>query len=716
MTSLTFLDYPKGQAEGTESMQFVIASTFQRALARLDNQSARAVKTTAFDLQNDPAGRGKRFHRIDRCRDPNFWSLRASRDLRLIVHKTGDRMVLAYVDHHDDAYDWAIRREMKEHPRTGALQIVEVEELVETRAVHERPIAGYVPAATPESPPPPLADRDDDELLRHGVPDAWLDRLRAADTDELLELADHLPQEAQEAVLALAVGETPPEPAVEDTETPAEARPDARRRFRVVEGRDELEAAMAFPWDQWTVFLHPSQQSVADRSFVGPARVGGSAGTGKTIVALHRAWRLSRRDDARVLLTTFSRPLANALVRKLRILAGSRDETVPRVTIASFLDAASELVALDTGHEPKLAKESDERAALARAAEAHPVDGFDETFLYTEWRDVVDGWQLPDERSYLDVSRTGRRSRIGKRQRAALWPLFAATRADLVDRGRPTAPMVFAAAAEAWRPREDKPYRHVVVDEAQDLGPPELRFLAAIVPDDPDALFFAGDLGQRIFQHPFSWAALGVDVRGRSSTLKVNYRTSHQIRSAADRLLPAAVRDMDGVGDERRGTVSLFGGPVPLVMRSADESDEEARVAQWLQDLAAEGFAPGEIGLFVRDRSVIGRAERAAEAAGLVPEFLSGEEEREGGTVAVGTMHYAKGLEFRAVAVMACDDDLLPQAARIEAVVDTAELDEVYATERHLLYVACTRARERLVVSGKRPVSEFLGDLAADSN
>ena len=162
----------------------------------------------------------------------------------------------------------------------------------------------------------------------------------------------------------------------------------------------------------------------------------------------------------------------------------------------------------------------------------------------------------------------------------------------------------------------------------------------------------------------------------------------------------------------RRGTVSLFGRPAPEVLRGEDENEEIARVAVWLRALREEGFAPGEIGLFVRDSGLLSRARRAASDAGLTPETLSGEEQRDGDTVAVGTMHYAKGVEFRAVAVMACDDDAIPQAARIEAVADPTELDEVYATERHLLYVACTRARERLLVSGRRPVSEFLDDLA----
>jgi superfamily I DNA/RNA helicase len=239
----------------------------------------------------------------------------------------------------------------------------------------------------------------------------------------------------------------------------------------------------------------------------------------------------------------------------------------------------------------------------------------------------------------------------------------------------------------------------------------ELRFLAAIAPATPDALFFAGDLGQRIFQQPFSWSALGVDVRGRSSTLTVNYRTSHQIRRAADRLLPNAVRDVDGNADERDRTVSVFNGPPPEIQQLDSQQAEIAAVSAWITQARADGILPSEIGLFVRTREQLPRARAAVEAAGLPWLELSERDQEMSGSVAIGTMHLAKGLEFKAVAVMACDDGVLPLQSRMEAVADETELDDVYETERHLFYVACTRARDRLLISAVRPVSEYIQDL-----
>src|SRR6266496_5546982 len=272
---------------------------------------------------------------------------------------------------------------------------------------------------------------------------------------------------------------------------------------------------------------------------------------------------------------------------------------------------------------------------------------------------------------------------------------------------------IFAEATAHYAQRDRKPFTHIVVDEAQDLGVPELRLFAAITPASTNALFFAGDLGQRIFQQPFSWNKLGVEVRGRSHTLKVNYRTSHQIRQAADRLLPKVVRDVDGMEEERFGTVSVFNGPDPVIEVHADPKAEIAAVGKWISRVLADGIEPSEIGIFVRTRNELDRARAAVSAANHDAFELSERGDESAGRIPTGTMHLAKGLEFKAVAVMACDDELLPLQSRIEAVADEVDLDDVYETERQLLYVACTRARDRLLVTGVAPGSEFLRDVGS---
>ena len=690
------------------SMEFRIADTFTAALARLAAAEQKAAKTKAFDLQMDPSAPGLKFHRIDRSRDPHFWSVRASDDIRIIVHKTEASFLLAYVGHHDDAYGWAERRRIEAHPRTGAIQIVEVRERVEEIA---SPAAPAEPAPAP--PTLPFQSLAADDLLAIGVPPDWIEDVQAATEDAFLALADHLPAEAAEALLEyVSTGRLRP-PAPVETPDPF-AHPDALRRFRVVENQEELAQALDAPWDRWAVFLHPAQQGIVDRSFAGPARTSGSAGTGKTVVALHRAARLARQaPDGRVLLTTFSQPLANALARKLAVLLGPDSPVLHRITVAPYRSIADELYQLAFARRAVVASDEQVTDAVAKVAEAIGAKGFTPRFLLSEWRHVVDAWQIADVEAYAQVPRLGRKNRMSAGQRERLWPVFAAVRASLAKRGLETWPEIYGRAAAHYATRKTKPFTNIVVDEAQDLGVAALRFLAAIAPATPDALFFAGDLGQRIFQQPFSWKELGVDVRGRSSTLTVNYRTSHQIRRAADRLLPSAIRDVDGNADERGRTVSVFNGPPPEIQTLDTEAAEIAAVSAWICRAMTDGILPAEVGVFVRTRAELPRARAAIEATGSTWLELSEREQEAQGSISIGTMHLAKGLEFKAVIVMACDDGVLPLQARLEAVADETELDDVYETERHLLYVACTRARDRLMLSAVRPASEFLQDIGA---
>lgn len=689
-------------------MNFLIADTFTDSLSRLTRDEQKAVKTTAFDLQVDPARPGMKLHRIDRARDKNFWSVRVSGDIRLIVHRTTSTLMLCYADHHDAAYKWAERRRLESHPTTGAAQIIEVREVVREVEVPRFVVA---PEGEQVTSAPPLAGCSDASLLSYGVPPEWLGDVRDASEDALLDIAEHLPAEAAEAVLELATGGAPERAAVADEHDDPFLHPDAKRRFRIVADVEELERALASPWDKWAVFLHPAQRAVVEGDYSGPARVSGSAGTGKTVVALHRAAHLAKRNpDARILLTTFSEPLALMLRAKLGLLVEQDSPAAQSIAVASIDQVGLDVYSSALG-DPTVVDEATIRTLLSEASEAGEPHRFSNRFIEIEWHAVVDAWQLSSWEDYRDVQRLGRKTRIGEKQRKVLWAIFERVHSELARRRAVTMPRVFADAARILADSNKRPFDFAVVDEAQDIGVPQLRFLAALAGDRESGLFFAGDLGQRIFQAPFSWLSLGVDVRGRSSTLRINYRTSHQIRRQADRLLPPELSDVDGNAESRRGTVSVFNGPKPVVEIAASAEDESGIISEWLRERIEDGVPATEIAVFVRSEAELARASAAVRNAGLEPGQLTSEPTGETGRVSVVTMHRAKGLEFRAVAVVACDDEVIPSQARIEAIADDADLEDVYNTERHLLYVACTRAREHLLVTGVAPASEFLDDL-----
>ncbi len=685
-------------------MEFRIADTFTDSLAKLTGEEQKAVKTTAFDLQINPGNPGMQLHKLERAKDPNFWSARVSQDIRLIIHKTAASFLLCYVGHHDAAYDWALRRKLETHPKTGAAQLVVIRETVQ-----EILIPKYIEVEQPK--PLLFAKRSDDELLSYGVPAEWLNDVRQADEDTLLTLATHLPDEAAEALLELAVGGKPQvtQPIAKGA-SPFE-HPDALRRFRVMNDVEELARALEFPWEKWTIFLHPAQRQLVERNYAGPARVAGSAGTGKTIVALHRAAHLARHNrQSRVLLTTFSDTLAKALDTKLRRLLHHEPRLAENIEAISLNAIGQKLYKARIGT-PKLASDKVMGELLAQAAQQVEGHKFTLRFLRSEWAEVVDAWQLESWEAYRDVKRLGRKTRLPEAQRAKLWTMFDYVRSQLNERGLITYAGLFSRLAAELNQTKQLPFDFAVVDEAQDVGIPQLRFLAALGAAQPNGLFFAGDLGQRIFQQPFSWKALGVDIRGRSRTLHINYRTSHQIRQHADRLLGPDVSDVDGNTEERGNTISVFNGPPPAIQALKNKKEETKAVGKWLTAKSREGVRPDEFGVFVRSDAQLERAQAAVAAAGLPYKILDENVETTMGFVSISTMHLAKGLEFRAVVVMACDDEVIPLQARIESVADESDLEEVYNTERHLLYVACTRARDYLLVTSVAPASEFLSDL-----
>lgn len=373
-------------------MNLIYASTFADALDKLAHPEQKQVKITTVDLMMGLKGAGHSLERINRAADKDMWSARVSRDLRIILKRDGEDLVLAYVGHHDDAYAWAERRKIERHERTGAMQIVEViEQKAEGKSFDWT--AG-VPTQQPESADQvqPFWSLSDDDMLDVGVPRDWLQPVREMVEDELDRLFDHLPAEAAEALYDYATGGK-----LENHKfVPAQANaapfahPDSQRRFRVLASIDELQAALDAPFEKWAVFLHPAQRALVERPVSGPTRVTGSAGTGKTIVALHRAVHLAQQDEAaRVLLTTFSQPLADALERKLAILTEATPDLQNRIAVRTLDDAA---IAIYTDHigAPTIADDDTTSQLVDEAIALGHGTGLTRDFLQEEWTELVD--------------------------------------------------------------------------------------------------------------------------------------------------------------------------------------------------------------------------------------------------------------------------------------------------------------------------------------
>ncbi|MFV8754271.1 3'-5' exonuclease [Nannocystaceae bacterium ST9] len=674
----------------------MIADSFLASLSKLDAALQPLVKQKAFDFQANPENPGFNYHRLDKCKDKNFWSIRVNDDIRIIVHRTGHTNVLCYTAHHDPSYRWAEKRRLEVHPDTGAAQVVVFDERVEE----------VVKRVVREVEDPVFGKYGADYLQALGVPVELLDAVMHIGQSRLAELIDVLPEEAAERLFLLSEGRPVPRP--QRVEGDPYAHPDAQRRFKTIDGDDELRQALESGWAKWAVFLHPDQRSAIDKSFAGSAKISGSAGTGKTVVALHRAVHLARAGQGPVLLTTFTKTLAARLSQHARLLLEPRDPAWDNLKIIHLHKLARDLWVEFNERNLKIGDRKSLDRHIEQADRAVGGCGFDLGFLRAEWEHVIEPCDVASWEHYRKVSRAGRGIALGAKQRQKLWAVFEKTRASLAAAGLLSWDRVCHEVVGLLEQHPERRFRHVVADEIQDFGRADLRLLRALVARASDDLFLAGDAAQRLYEGRLAWATVGIDVRGRSSRLRINYRTTEQIRRFAERLVDANLDEGEGEVESRE-TISKFSGPEPEVVRFDSVEAEIAGVARWLRECVERGHRARDIAVFARTGSVLtDRAVPALAAAGLPMAALKDDEMLADDVAAFGTMHNAKGLEFKVVAIMGCERGLLPLGVALREAVDPADREDVLARERALLYVACTRARERVLVTHAGARSELL--------
>lgn len=693
-------------------MALVLAQSFMKQLKKLPQKEQGIVSRTVLDLQMDPTASTLSLHKVDG--DAGWWSAYANGDLRIILKRENDGlMILCWTDHHDKAYLWASRHVLSQHPVTKAMQIVEIPEVVAESTMPEKPKKA-------EKPKTPLCAKlgiTREDLLGWGVPEVWTDAVLAAvDEEQLLDIGEkHLPPDAAEAVLAIAVGERPaekePKPEEELVERKGASAWWDNQNWWVVSEDDDLKTALENPdWDTWCVYLHPSQRKIAYRQYNGPYRVCGSAGTGKTVVALHHVKHIVENDaGARVLITTYSRELAKDLRRRCRPLM--RPKALERCEVTTLVQFARDRFdALFPGHEPLIPRK-ELRISAREILIVHKAElpkGITPSYALSEFERVVEPRQIKSEEEYLKTVRRGVHTRLSAERRKALWKVLGFVYDGInQDDGFVTTEQMFARLADYYRQHPDAPRYHtdVVVDECQDLCEVELDFLMAYL-NGSGRVFFAGDIGQRIIRYSFPWKPHGVDLRGRSRVLRVNYRTTHEIRSVADRLAEVVAVDADDIEQNRKGTVSLLSGPTPEIRQYANVEQEIEGVVSWLNHLKDDlHIPPNAVAIFYRSEK---EEPRAMEA--LKRSFYN-----DGGLVRpmVCQMFHAKGLEYRAAVVMACDNGVIPSPDRLAEADLVAGLEEIYDTERNLLYVACTRARDYLLITSAGVPSELVLDMNA---
>lgn len=735
-----------------------VAVSYFEAYARVPRKAQRKADEFLRKFREDPKQPSIHYEPLHGV-DPQMRSVRVGDDYRIILHapERGDLFLLLWVDHHDEAYRWAEGKRLEVHPATGTLQVFNLEAAGQAVQLHSQ----HAPAAADDSAAQETAGQgtaglgtanqpveweekrlfsawDDDQLFRGGIPRALIPAVRAVYTDRDLDhLLPHLPQESADLLTGLAAGyglddviaqilERPaaptsePPPPIDPTDTAAALqRESSQREFRLLDEDFDLEAALSHPLDVWRVYLHPQQRKLARANNKGPMRVTGAAGTGKTVVAMHRAAHLVRdvftAPDDRVLFTTFTVNLATDIRHQLSKLL--EPAQIARVEVVN-LDAWASQYLTKRGKPMRLALNSDQDDCWKSATDIYGVAGVSLEFYKSEWREVIQAQGITSVDEYRMATRRFRGVALSRAQRRALWDVFENYRDALSDMGKAEPLDILRAARveleQAHAAGEAPRYRAVVVDETQDFSAEALKLLRAIAgPEHPNDLFLVGDAHQRIYGRPMALSQCGINIRGRRSReLRLNYRTTAAICRWSTRTLGGGeFDDLDEGKASTKGYVSLRAGLPPVVRHFNDAADEHAFVIDEVKRLLEDDVRPEEICVVARSKYLLEQQYAPAlKAAGIEHEVL-GQDLPRSGTVRLATMHRVKGLEFPAVFLVAMNASVLPHRSDELSSDDplVRELEE--RKERCLLYVAASRARDSLVVSSYGTQSRFLEGL-----
>jgi len=695
-----------------------LGSDFLTAFAGIPRKKQGKVREFISKFTLNPTSSGINYEKIHDGGE-GVYSVRIDKAYRGIVHKpsSGRTYILLWVDHHDDAYDWAKRHRIAVHPETGSLQVIDSSK-VESLSVRKT-------AESDAEVPAMFRKLKDRHLTSFGIPEEMIPALRSVCTEsELDKLSSAIPEEAFDCLLMFASGfsvaeimaeiktEEPETVDTEDIET-ALKHSDSRRRFWVVDDELELAAMLAAPLEKWRVFLHPTQRRLVERDWNGAVRVLGGAGTGKTVAAVHRAkWLVENRftgENDRVLFTTYTKNLAEDIRTALESITSP--DAMKRVEVVNLDGWVFNFLKRNHyGFSPVYGKDADEywQQALALAP-----PGFDDNFFQEEWGRVILPQGIDNASEYMHCSRKGRGTPLSRKQRKAIWPVFEEFRTILQSNSLRAPLDAMRDARHILNNKPDLlPYRTVVVDEAQDMGPQEFMLINSILngKDEKNSLFIVGDAHQRIYGRKVVLSHAGINIRGRSKKLRINYRTTEENRNWAVALLKGlSFDDLDGGIDDQKGYMSLMHGAKPEVFAFSSFTEEIAFIIDKLKPLVSEAGELDKICIAVRTNKLVQQYAEELKKHGLNPCVIDPKRkhDRKEHGVRIATMHRVKGLEFDTMIIGSANKGIIPHYRAI-AGSDSVTEQEGLKAERALVYVAVTRAKKNVLITGYGEMSEWL--------
>ena len=689
-----------------------ISSDFLTAFAALPRGIQGKVTEFINKFRNNPRAPGINYEKIESGADKKICSVRIDDTYRGIVvrqEETGVYLLL-WVDHHDEAYQWAARKRCEVNPQTGAIQVFDMQPAEEIKAASQEGIFSTVSKS---------------DLLKLGVPEVLVAFVKSLSTKEdLYQAENRLPHDAFEALSWLAE-DIPVEEIVDlmehetggdnvDKEDLSKAldSPENLKTFVVVEGEDELRKIMAEPLEKWRVFLHPTQRKIVNRNYNGAARVLGGAGTGKTVVAMHRAKSLASKcaSDERVLFTTFTANLASDIRENLKKICTL--EELRKIEVI-HLDAWVGNYLRELGYTASISYDNEISKLWEDAVNASLTElGFVTSFYEEEYNRIVVAQEAFTLQEYVKANRNGRGTRLDRKKRMEVWKVIEAYQKLMKERSiRDINTAMYECKTLLQKSNIRTRYKHIIVDEAQDLSDNAFRLIRALAGiEHENDIFIVGDAHQRIYKNRAVLSRCGINIRGRSSTLKINYRTTEEIRKYAFALLNGiSFDDLDEDFDLGDKCQSLTHGMIPTIKSFKTAENELDYIVTEIRKLVDSGVPMNNICLVGRTHKVIEDYIANLTARGIrsyeIRQNKLDDHNYDG--IRIATMHRVKGLEFRYVFVASVNNRIVPLSSAIDH-TDAVSERETLTAEKCLLYVALTRAQKGAYITSFGKKSEFI--------
>lgn len=686
-----------------------ISDDFMRAFSRLSRDHQSAVMNFLTKFRQNPRASGINYEKIHMAADVNIHSVRVNQEIRGIVLKPdqGEVYCLLWVDHHDDAYQWARRHRVSVHPDVGNLQVYSVEEKVSEKNVESDIETSGLSKGVFDT----LKNR---EIRKLGVPEELLILVRETKDETDLDKIQHLlPDAAYEALFMYMAGDSYDsivasldESTVVDVTDYSTALDNVQtqRHFVVLSDDSDIEALMSAPLEHWRVFLHPSQKKLIQRDWSGSVRVSGGAGTGKTVVAMHRAAYLAKQYrnlvGKPIVFTTFTRTLAEDIRQHLALLCTPQE--LDKIQVVN-IDQWAISILRRFGYKFELLYDEHQRRKFWEAAvtAASAEIDLNINFYRAEYERVIMPQGCSTAEEYMRASRIGRGVQLGRTQRRAIWPVFAEYRAQLYTKNLKEPEEAFLDARDLLSSGVDiLGIRSMIVDECQDISAAAYQLIRAAVPVQENDLFIVGDAHQRIYRHKVILGRVGVDVVGRARTLKINYRTTDEVRKwACAQLKNCFIEDLDGEEANLKGYKSLTHGDIPKILESSQPNDDIKHIEETIYLMKQMEMPLSQFCITTRTNNELVYYQKLLSAKSIpflrLDRDTSDDQSIEG--VRLATMHRIKGLEFNIVCISGYKG-IENYANEYSKQEDYGVIADLITSERCLLHVASTRARKNLIV------------------